>query len=162
MALDRRKNMINRVVLIGRLTKDPVLRKTLNDKSVVQFTLACNRNVSKDGEQNVDFINCIAWNKVAELMVQYLHKGSLIGIDGRIQTRNYQDKSGRTVYLTEVVVEQQQFLEPKSAQHSNENAQGYNHAMQSNFNESSNYNGYQDMRNYQKDTVDISSDDLPF
>lgn len=154
--------MINRVVLIGRLTKDPVLRKTLNDKSVVQFTLACNRNVSKDGEQNVDFINCIAWNKVAELMVQYLHKGSLIGIDGRIQTRNYQDKSGRTVYLTEVVVEQQQFLEPKSAQHSNENAQGYNHAMQSNFNESSNYNGYQDMRNYQKDTVDISPDDLPF
>ncbi len=154
--------MINRVVLIGRLTKDPVLRKTLNDKSVVQFTLACNRNVSKDGEQNVDFINCIAWNKVAELMAQYLHKGSLIGIDGRIQTRNYQDKSGRTVYLTEVVVEQQQFLEPKSAQHSNENAQGYNHTMQSNFNESSNYNGYQDMGNYQKDTVDISSDDLPF
>ena len=128
--------MINRVVLVGRLTKDLVLRKTLNDKSVVQFTLACNRNVSKDGEQNVDFINCIAWNKVAELMVQYLHKGSLIGIDGRIQTRNYQDKSGRTVYLTEVVVEQQQFLEPKSAQHSNENAQGYNHTMQSNFNES--------------------------
>lgn len=134
--------MINRVVLIGRLTKDPVLRKTLNDKSVVQFTLACNRNVSKDGEQNVDFINCIAWNKVAELMVQYLHKGSLIGIDGRIQTRNYQDKSGRTVYLTEVVVEQQQFLEPKSAQQSNESVQGYN---QSNFNEPSNYNGYQDM-----------------
>ena len=95
-------------------------------------------------------------------MAQYLHKGSLIGIDGRIQTRNYQDKSGRTVYLTEVVVEQQQFLEPKSAQHSNENAQGYNHTMQSNFNESSNYNGYQDMGNYQKDTVDISSDDLPF
>lgn len=151
--------MINRVVLIGRLTKDPVLRKTLNDKSVVQFTLACNRNVSKDGEKNVDFINCIAWNKVAELMAQYLHKGSLIGIDGRIQTRNYQDKSGRTVYLTEVVVEQQQFLEPKSAQHSNENAQRYNHTMQSNFNEP---NGYQDMGNYQKDTVDISSDDLPF
>ena len=151
--------MINRVVLIGRLTKDPVLRKTLNDKSVVQFTLACNRNVSKDGEQNVDFINCIAWNKVAELMVQYLHKGSLISIDGRIQTRSYDDQTGRRVYVTEVLADNVQFLEPKSAQQSNESVQGYNHTMQSNFNEP---NGYQDMGNYQKDTVDISSDDLPF
>lgn len=153
--------MINRVVLVGRLTKDPVLRKTPSGASVVSFTVACNRRVQTQ-EQSADYINCVAWNKVAELMAQYLHKGSLIGLEGRIQTRSYDDQTGRRVYVTEVLADNVQFLEPKSAHHSNENAQGYNHTMQSNFNESSNYNGYQDMGNYQKDTVDISSDDLPF
>ena len=106
--------MINRVVLVGRLTKDPVLRKTPSGASVVSFTVACNRRVQTQ-EQSAEYINCVAWNKVAELMAQYLHKGSLIGLEGRIQTRSYDDQTGRRVYVTEVLADNVQFLEPKGA-----------------------------------------------
>ena len=105
--------MINRVVLVGRLTRDPELRKTQSGTSVCSFTMAVGRRVSTQGQPDADFINCVAWNKTADLMTQYLHKGSLIGLEGRIQTRSYDNQQGQRVYVTEVVAESVQFLEPK-------------------------------------------------
>ena len=106
--------MINRVVLVGRLTRDPDLRYTPNGNAVVSFTLAVNRTFkNSQGEQEADFINCQAWRTTAENVAQYLRKGSLAGIDGRIQTRSYENDEGRRVYVTEVVADSVQFLEPK-------------------------------------------------
>lgn len=106
--------MINRVVLVGRLTRDPDLRYTPNGNAVVNFTLAVNRTFkNSQGEQEADFINCQAWRTTAENVAQYLRKGSLAGIDGRIQTRSYENDEGRRVYVTEVVADSVQFLEPK-------------------------------------------------
>ena len=158
--------MINRVVLVGRLTKDPVLRKTGAGKSVVSFTTACDRKVKAKGQPTADFINCIAWNKVADLMAQYLHKGSLVGVEGRIQTRSYDDQSGKRVYVTEVVADSVQFLESKSAAASNANSnayvpdydQGSNQGYQSDNSSSQSYSN--DFTS--SDTLDIASDDLPF
>lgn len=105
---------MNRVTLIGRLTKDPDLRFTPNGVAMCNFTLAVNRTfTNQQGEREADFINCIAWRKTAENTANYTKKGSLVGVDGRIQTRNYEGKDGRKVYVTEVVAETVQFLEPK-------------------------------------------------
>ena len=113
--------MINRVILVGRLTRDPQLRKTNSGKSVASFTLAVDRRFARNNgngqeqQQQADFISCVAWDKTADFMQQYTHKGSLLGVEGRIQTRNYDDPNvpGRKVYVTEVVCEQVTFLEPK-------------------------------------------------
>ena len=106
--------MINRVILVGRITKDPELKTTQSNISFVNFTLAVNRPfASQDREHDVDFIQCIAWRKQAENMAQYLHKGSLIGVEGRIQTRTYEADNG-TRYITEVVADNVQFLESKN------------------------------------------------
>lgn len=105
--------MINRVCLTGRLTKDVELMKTQSGNVISHITLAVDRNFKKDGQQNTDFINCVAFGKQAEAMNNYLSKGSLIGIDGRIQTRNYKNKQGQTVYVTEVIVDSFSFLEYK-------------------------------------------------
>lgn len=102
--------MINRVVLVGRLTRDPELRYTPNGTAVTTFTLAVNRNFKNaNGEQQADFINCVVWRKAAENVANYLRKGSLAGVDGRIQTRTYDNNEGRRVYVTEVVAESVQF-----------------------------------------------------
>jgi single-strand DNA-binding protein len=106
--------MMNRTILVGRLTKDPDLRYTPNGVSVATFTLAVNRPFSnKEGEKEVDFINCVVWRKPAENVANFLKKGSLAGVDGRIQTRNYDGQDGKKVYVTEVLAESVQFLEPK-------------------------------------------------
>ena len=108
--------MLNRVVLVGRLTKDPELRYTPNGVAVATFTLAVNRAFSnQQGEREADFINCVVWRKQAENVANFLKKGSLAGVDGRIQTRNYEGQDGRRVYVTEVVAESVQFLEPKGS-----------------------------------------------
>lgn len=107
--------MINRVVLTGRLTRDLELRRTQGGASVVSFSIAVNRSFAREGQQDTDFINCVAWNKTAETMAQYLHKGSLIGIDGRIQTRSYDNQQGQRVYVTEVVCENFTFLETRNS-----------------------------------------------
>ena len=104
--------MINRVVLVGRITKDPDLRKTQNGTSVVSFTIACNRRVPSQG-QDADFISCVAWNKTADFMAQYVRKGALLGLEGRIQTRSYDDRDGKRIYVTEVIADNVQFLESK-------------------------------------------------
>ena len=105
--------MINKVVLIGRLTKDPELRTTQSGTSVCSFNLAVNRRVQTPGQPDSDFINCVAWGKSADNMTTYLHKGSLIGVEGRIQTRSYDNQQGQRVYVTEVQCESVQFLEPR-------------------------------------------------
>ncbi|CAH2714655.1 Single-stranded DNA-binding protein A [Neobacillus rhizosphaerae] len=108
--------MMNRVVLVGRLTKDPELRYTPNGVPVATFTLAVNRTFSnQQGEREADFINCVIWRKPAENVANFLKKGSLAGVDGRIQTRNYEGQDGKRVYVTEVQAESVQFLEPKSS-----------------------------------------------
>lgn len=106
--------MMNRVVLVGRLTKEPELKYTSNGVAVASFTLAVNRNFTNaQGEKEVDFINCVVWRKPAENVANFLKKGSLAGVDGKIQTRNYEGQDGKRVYVTEVLAESVQFLEPK-------------------------------------------------
>ncbi|MCO4327072.1 single-stranded DNA-binding protein [Staphylococcus agnetis] len=112
--------MLNRVVLVGRLTKDPEFRTTPSGVDVSTFTLAVNRNFkNKDGEQQADFINCVVFRKQAENVKNFLSKGSLAGIDGRLQSRSYENKEGQRVYVTEVVCDSVQFLEPKNNCQSN-------------------------------------------
>lgn len=113
--------MINRVVLVGRLTKSPELRKTQNGTSVCKFTLAVNRRVTGQGQPDADFISCVAWNKTANLMLQYLNKGSLIGIEGRLQTGRFTNNNGETIYTCDVMVDSLQFLDPKKSEEQNEN-----------------------------------------
>lgn len=110
--------MINNVSLTGRLTRDPELKYTNGSNTpVLSFTLAVNRNFkNKQGDVEADFINCVAWNKAAENISNYFQKGSLIGIEGSIQTRTYDDKDGKRVYLTEVYVKTFSFLEAKKNQ----------------------------------------------
>lgn len=102
---------MNKVILVGRLTKDPELKKTPSGASVVNFTIAVNRTFANaNGEREADFINCVVWGKVAENLAAYQSKGSLIGVDGRIQTRNYEDSNQKRVFITEVVAENIQFI----------------------------------------------------
>ena len=108
--------MMNRVVLVGRLTKDPELRYTPSGVAVATFTLAVNRSyTNQQGEREADFINCVIWRRPAENVANFLKKGSLAGVDGRVQTRNYDGQDGKRVYVTEVVAESVQFLEPRGA-----------------------------------------------
>ena len=103
--------MINQVVLVGRITKDTELRKTQSGLSTVSFTVACNRRFTSQGQEpQADFINCVAWRQTADYMANYVKKGALLGVEGRIQTRNYEDKSGHKVYVTEVVCDSVQTL----------------------------------------------------
>lgn len=116
--------MINRVVLVGRLTKDPDLRYTPSGDAVTKFTLAVNRNFSNArGEKEADFINCTVWRKQAENAANFLKKGSLAGVEGRIQTGSYDGQDGKRVYTTEVVADSVQFLEPKSGGQQNQQSQ---------------------------------------
>ena len=109
--------MINRVVLTGRLTRDPEVTVSQSNIPVAKFSLAVNRAFSNaNGEREADFINCVAFRKQAENIQQYVKKGQLVGVDGRIQTRNYTNKEGQKVYVTEVVCDSVQFLEPKNQQ----------------------------------------------
>ncbi|WP_423363394.1 single-stranded DNA-binding protein [Mycoplasma sp. P36-A1] len=113
---------MNRTVLTGRITRDLELKKTQSGRSFINFTIAVNRTfTNQSGEREADFISCIAWGKPAETMATYLAKGALIGVDGRIQTRNYDDANGRRVYITEVVVENFEFLESKESNIVNDN-----------------------------------------
>lgn len=106
--------MINTVTLIGRLTKDPELRQTQGNTSVLSFTLAVGRNFkNQDGSVDADFINCVIWRKPAEILAQYTRKGSQIAVRGRLQSRSYEDKTGHRVYVTEVVCDDFQLLDSR-------------------------------------------------
>lgn len=167
--------MMNRVVLVGRLTKDPELRYTPNGVPVATFTLAVNRAFSnQQGEREADFINCVVWRRPAENVANFLKKGSLAGVDGRIQTRNYEGQDGKRVYVTEIVAESVQFLEPKSASGGNpggfggqrEQGNPFGNQNQPNRNNSNNNQG--GYTRIDEDPfagggqIDISDDDLPF
>ena len=99
---------MNKVIMIGRLTKDPEIKKTSSGKSVASFTLAVNQRFNRD---KTDFINCVAWEKTADYLGNYVKKGNLIAVEGRISTRNYDGSDGKKVYITEVVCESVQGLE---------------------------------------------------
>lgn len=107
--------MINRVVMVGRLTRDPELRRTANGSAVTSFTLAINRPKRNDEEQQADYISCVVWNKVAENVEKYCSKGSLIGVEGRLRSRRYDNAQGQRVYVTEVVCDSVQFLDTRNS-----------------------------------------------
>lgn len=104
--------MLNRVALVGRLTRDPELRRTGSGKAVTSFNLAVERNFKSD-DQEADFISCVCWGKIAENTERYCSKGSMVSVDGRIQTRNYENNQGQKVYVTEVVADSVQFINTK-------------------------------------------------
>ena len=105
---------INKAIIIGRLTKDPEVRKTTSDLSVVSFTVAVDRPKKKDEEGQADFIACTAWRQTADFLGSYARKGNMVAVEGRISTRNYDDKDGRKVYVTEITADNVQLLTPKS------------------------------------------------
>lgn len=156
--------MINNVVLVGRLTKDPDLRYTQSGTAVANFTLAVNRTfTNQDGEREADFINCVIWRKAAENLANMVGKGAQIGVTGRIQTRNYENKEGQRVFVVEVVAENFQMLESRNKQNSQNNANTG----------ASNNNANEHSRNQQNSTqsntdpfggssIDVTDDDLPF
>lgn len=105
---------MNKALLIGRLTRDPELRSTSTGRNVCQFSIAVNRNFTNaNGEREADFINCVVWDKQAENLVKYQKRGNQIAVDGRIQTRNYEDKDGKRVYVTEILANSISFLDSK-------------------------------------------------
>jgi single-strand DNA-binding protein len=157
--------MLNRFVAVGRLTKDPELKYTPNGIAVANFTLAVNRPFSNgQGEREADYIQCVVWRKPAENVANFLKKGSLAGIDGRLQTRHYENSQGHRVYITEVLCESVQFLEPKSSRSNSQNNNQYNNQQQNQgFNNQQNRNSFNnDPFANDGNPVDISDDDLPF
>lgn len=170
--------MLNRVVLVGRLTKDPDLKVSQNNISVATFTLAVNRPfTNSNGERGADFINCVVFRKQAENVNQYLKKGSLTGVDGRLQSRTYDNKDGQRVFVTEVVCDSVQFLEPKGQQsgnqqqqYNNNSADSYTNAYGGNQSTGSRPAQQQSKQDNAEENpfanadgpVDISDDDLPF
>ncbi|MEC2075618.1 single-stranded DNA-binding protein [Metabacillus fastidiosus] len=180
--------MLNRVVLVGRLTRDPELRYTPSGAAVATFTLAVNRTfTNQQGEREADFINCVVWRRQAENVANFLKKGNLAGVDGRLQSRSYEDQTGKRVYVTEVVAEGVQFLEPKGssggggnfANNNNYGSAGNYNSNNNNFGSNNNSNqdpfgSDQNQRNQERTSfdndpfandgkpIDISDDDLPF
>lgn len=158
--------MINRVVLVGRLTKDPELRYTPNGVAACSFTLAVNRTFSNSqGEREADFINVVTWRKQAENSANYLKKGSLAGIEGRIQTRSYENNEGKRIYVTEVIADSVQFLEPKrdnqESSYQRETPPASSNR-QSNSNAGSYSRGQQYDDGYSGQGGVVTDDDLPF
>ncbi len=185
--------MINRAVLVGRLTRDPDLRYTPSGVAVANFTLAVDRQFkNQNGEREADFINCVIWRKSAETLANYTHKGALIAVEGRIQTRSYDDQNGNRVYRTEVVADNFSFLESKAdseryrQQNGGQGAPQSNGAVQNTFSDNQDFgmpaggnptpaqgpadsaptNNRQDSDpfadNGNGDTTTISENDLPF
>lgn len=172
--------MINRVVLVGRLTKDVEVRKTTTGLSVASFTVACDRRGQKnpDGSSQADFINCTAWRQSADFLGQYARKGAMVGVEGRIQTRSYDDQQGQRRYVTEVVCDNVSLLESKSqsmarAQQSNDYSnscygqQSYQQPYQQQYQPQQPYQPAGPSNSAGDDPfgaspLDIASDDLPF
>ena len=163
--------MINNVVLVGRLTRDAELRYTQSNIAVATFTLAVNRPFKNEaGERDADFINCVIWRQSAENLANWAKKGALVGITGRIQTRNYENQQGQRVYVTEVVADNFQLLESRASREGQSGGYAPN-----NFggNTTSNFGGVDSSNqvpNFSRDEspfgnsnpMDISDDDLPF
>ncbi|GAA8615889.1 single-stranded DNA-binding protein [Helicobacter pylori] len=143
--------MINRVILVGRLTKDPEFRTTPSGVEVATFTLAVNRTFTNaQGEREADFINVVVFRKQAKNVNDYLSKGSLAGVDGRVQSRNYENNEGRRVFVTEVVADSVQFLDSKGSNQQKNQSQQQGQAPAGN-------NPFANDNN-----ANIDDDDLPF
>ncbi len=146
---------MNKVILIGRLTKDPELRYTSSNRPVTQITVAVNRTfANQNGEREADFINVVIWDKQAENVAKYLTKGRLVAVEGRIQTRNYDNNEGKKVYVTEVVALSVQFLESKG---SNTNVNNSSNPFD-NMVDTPNTYAPIDEPSKQNETVDVSKD----
>lgn len=175
--------MINNIVLVGRTTKAIELKQNKNGTNYVQFTLAVNRPYKDEqGGQQADFITCVAWNKTAEILSTYVSKGTLIGVEGRLQVRNYENEAGVRQYLSEVLVNRFTFLESKKSSTIPEPVEPFNPAMESNINPfdpnfsnpnysptSQNYNNpfttattLAGSLNRAMNPISVSDDDLPF
>ena len=151
---------INHVTLVGRLVRDVELRKTNSNTSVCSFTVAVDRRFkSQQGGQDADFISCIAWRQSAEFLAKYASKGTIVSIEGRIQTRNYDNASGQKVYVTEVVADSVQLIGNRNSQNASEPTmnQTFTPSVDVGF-------GSDPMEDDFSNTpsLDISSDDLPF
>lgn len=153
---------MNRVILIGNLTKDPELRYTPNGTAVTTFTLAVNRpRANQAGEREADFINIVAWQKLADLCATYLRKGRQAAVEGRLQTRSYDNKEGKKVYVTEVVAENVQFLGARSGGEGSGYDPGFG-ASKPNTNQGNDYDPFGDPFADAGKPINISDDDLPF
>src|SRR5690625_3876990 len=152
--------MLNRIVLIGRLTRDPELRYTSNGIAVTSFSLAVDRSfTNRQGERETDFINIVTWRGLAETCANYLKKGRLTAVEGRLQIRNYENNEGRRIYVSEVVADNVRFLESMQSSSSSPNQPGRDQQQPSS----------QDQTRLNDDPfandgkpIDISDDDLPF
>ena len=149
--------MINNVVLVGRITKDIEVRQTMSGNSCVSFTLAVKR-IGKDEE--TDFINCVAWNKTAEFMEQYVKKGYLLGVSGRIQTRSYDNQQGQKVYVTEVICNSVQNLTPKQEHQEQQQPTQQQTTFNQTQQQQASYNPYRQQAFYP--SFDVNEDELPF
>ncbi|MHC8464517.1 single-stranded DNA-binding protein [Weissella tructae] len=174
--------MINRVVLVGRLTRDTELRFTTSGAAVGTFSLAVNRQFTNaNGEREADFINCVIWRKAAENFANFTGKGSQVAVEGRLQTRNYENQQGQRVYVTEVVVDNFSLLESRAESEQRRQSQGGAPQAQQNngnvFSQPSQQNGtgaqnqgghnpFESPKNNDPfgsgQEIDISDDDLPF
>lgn len=161
--------MINNVVLVGRLTRDVDLRYTSNGTAYASFTVAVERNFkNQNGEKETDFINCAMWRKAAENFANFTRKGSLVGIEGRIQTRNYENQQGQKVYVTEVLAENFSLLEPRNDTSQLEgNRERFEGGNVNTFNGNKNANTVGNFANNDPftanwETFNVEDDDLPF
>lgn len=167
--------MINRVILVGRMTRDPDLRKIGNGSSVANFTLALDRiksnknnqnNQNNLNEQQADYINCVVWSKMAENVSKFCSKGSLVGVEGRLRSRSYENAQGQKVYVVEVLCQSVQFLESKQASEKRKNG-NLNNVNRQNSQQGNDHNYIQDVNlDHQWDdsmnTFDIMEDDIAF
>ncbi len=158
--------MINRVVLVGRMVRDPELRRSPSGVSIVNFTIAVdNRFAKQDSPNKTDFIPCVVFNRTAEIAAQYARKGTLVGVEGRISTRNYENNEGKKVYVTEVTVDSFQLL---SSKNSGENSNGYTQSNNMGYvpdNSFSNDFSKNTASNFEEgfsSGIDVSDDELPF
>lgn len=163
--------MINKAVLVGRLVRDPEYRTTPSGVQVATFTLAVNRTfTNQQGEREADFINCVVFRKHAENVNQYLSKGKLAGVDGRLQSRSYENNEGKRVYVTEVVCDSVQFLEPKDSQNGSNSYQNETTYQNTNNNtqngervqQGQNKTKYDQQNNPFTNGSQLNDDDLPF
>ena len=157
---------MNKVFLIGRLTRDPELRYTGNNTAVATFSIAVNRNFSnQNGEREADFINIVVWRKQAENVKNYLSQGSQVAVEGRLQTRNYEDKDGQKRYVTEVVADNVEFLGSKNSSNNNSNGSHNDEPTPYDFGDGKEPKGTDVDSNPFADfgsSIEISDDELPF
>ena len=169
---------MNKAILIGRLTRDPEVRYTSSNRAVCQFSIAIDRPFTnqQSGQREADFINIVVWDKRAENVGKYMSKGRLVAVEGRIQTRNYENNEGKKVYVTEVIASNVQFLESKNATGNSNSNSGFNSMPEPpvekspyDFGEESSTNTSNTMNIEENDPfasfgeqVEISDNDLPF
>lgn len=162
--------------MVGRLVADPELRYTPNGIASCKFRVAVNRPFKNEGEQQADFISCVAWRKQAENLANFMKKGNLIGLEGKIQTGSYEGQDGKKIYTTDVVADSIQFLEPRNSAGSSQSTSNYQSSTNTGGTDQTppqgNYGGNNNQPSYtrvdedpfanSKGPIEVSEDDLPF